>query len=220
MAEAQNILSESLNQAQVSLVGATGKFADLKTEMEANKNVVDDLRAALSDVDAQLQKMTQVRLPGTAEFEEKQFQLEQQIKAAELAGMTGTTAARERAQKQVGGLRDDLRRMQLEWQIETDPQRRALTEKVAGIQGLRAETGFDAAMREAAQLGKERIGIEAELTGAVAYQVSLERSVTAQESMVQQLTRLVDRLESQPVSIGAPQQLPEEAWWTETSRGG
>lgn len=159
-------LQRELDSATRAVDANAAALEDAEGVYATSQQAVDELRGALEAARRELTDMARPNLAGMEEYERKIFEVERQIKAAQLAmlGMDEQSPQFADAQKHLDQLNEQLERLGLERDLQFDEQLRAIEKAATG--GQKPALTYAQALQEIADKKEEIAGLEGEFNQA------------------------------------------------------
>lgn len=147
--EELKILQDEYTHVEENAAGYRDEIKRLNTAIDSNKDRMDELSDAISDVNAELDDLAHPNLEGMQEFDDQIFSVEQEIKKLKLRELTeGIDLS-----VQIEGLEKTKEQLELTRDITFDPLERSATEAVETIKGLNDEIAPSSVLSRIKELG-------------------------------------------------------------------
>jgi hypothetical protein len=181
-------LKHNLENTSYELGKAKDELDKIQTSYDDAAQKVGEFEQAISDANSELDELSNPRLEGMQEYEDKIFEVEQAIKKLELAQIQkGESKTRT---KQIEDLQKQLEILELQRDIKFDPLTRQAKESVETVQGLNDELAPQTVFDRIAALG-EQLGPDGELTTGLA---AAKDEMAAQNDALTLQTEIVNGL--------------------------
>jgi phage-related minor tail protein len=181
------------------------RLGSLEGAWQAQKSAVEDLEGAYSDARRELDRLTNPPLAGMNEFNDAIFELEQQLKKAELDKLQAINEVQaDQAAEQVGELNKAIKELELQRDLKFDQQFHDLG--VAARPAQEEVWSFEAALAAVNRQVDKTLDLDQSLGQAKIAFAELDEPVQALIGDNERLNEVIGQLQEELGELGAPAQ--------------